>query len=319
MNTVISTFKLKRGTEARWEELNPILEQGEPGFVYDKYQLKIGDGITPWVDLPFIGETDQTELIEEIISKLETIEIGAEVNVIEQIFLNEVSLPIVDKTVSFFVPTTLNQLEDWDNLDLRLKEQENSILEINKNIPEFLQSLNNKIDSEKVYTKEEIGLLTQGQTITGMINDAAQKNRELIANEELRATEAESIIESRLIKVESFFEAIEKPDETIDTLTEILKYIEEDKTGAIGMLEDISRHEKAITQINDENTGILATAKNYIEGKLMIASETPGLVKSSNFKNQIKVEQDGSMTVNKISTSKLYVEEGDELVLNGGA
>lgn len=50
-----TTFKLKRGTAARWQELNPVLQQGEPGFVYDTYQLKIGDGVTAWNDLPYIG------------------------------------------------------------------------------------------------------------------------------------------------------------------------------------------------------------------------------------------------------------------------
>lgn len=55
MGAVINTtFKLKRGTAARWAEVNPILEQGEPGFVYDFNKLKIGDGITPWNDLPYI-------------------------------------------------------------------------------------------------------------------------------------------------------------------------------------------------------------------------------------------------------------------------
>lgn len=54
MSTVISTFKLKRGTAARWAELNPILEQGEPGFVYDINRLKIGNGKTHWNDLPYI-------------------------------------------------------------------------------------------------------------------------------------------------------------------------------------------------------------------------------------------------------------------------
>ena len=52
--TVISTFKLKRGTEARWAEVNPILQSGEPGFVYDTNRLKIGDGIRAWNDLPYI-------------------------------------------------------------------------------------------------------------------------------------------------------------------------------------------------------------------------------------------------------------------------
>ena len=55
MATVINTtFKLKRGTEARWAEVNPVLEQGEPGFVYDSNRLKIGDGSTHWNDLPYI-------------------------------------------------------------------------------------------------------------------------------------------------------------------------------------------------------------------------------------------------------------------------
>lgn len=49
-----TTFRLKRGTAARWAEVNPILEQGEPGFVYDVNRLKIGDGVTPWNDLPYI-------------------------------------------------------------------------------------------------------------------------------------------------------------------------------------------------------------------------------------------------------------------------
>lgn len=49
-----TTFRLKRGTAARWAEVNPILDQGEPGFVYDQNRLKVGDGVTPWNDLPYI-------------------------------------------------------------------------------------------------------------------------------------------------------------------------------------------------------------------------------------------------------------------------
>ena len=59
MATVIrTTFKLKRGTAARWAELNPILAQGEPGFVYDANLLKVGDGQTPWNDLPYINDSE---------------------------------------------------------------------------------------------------------------------------------------------------------------------------------------------------------------------------------------------------------------------
>ena len=50
------TYQLKRGSAARWTELNPILKQGEPGFEYDTGKLKIGDGFTPWNSLPYINE-----------------------------------------------------------------------------------------------------------------------------------------------------------------------------------------------------------------------------------------------------------------------
>ena len=50
-----TTFQLRRGYEAAWKKNNPILEQGEPGFVIDKNALKIGDGVTAWNDLKYIG------------------------------------------------------------------------------------------------------------------------------------------------------------------------------------------------------------------------------------------------------------------------
>lgn len=46
----------KRGTAARWSEVNLVLEAGQPGFVTDENRLKIGDGVTAWNDLPYIGE-----------------------------------------------------------------------------------------------------------------------------------------------------------------------------------------------------------------------------------------------------------------------
>ena len=51
-----TTIKFKRGTAARWNELNPVLVAGEPGFVTDENRFKIGDGVTAWNDLPYIDE-----------------------------------------------------------------------------------------------------------------------------------------------------------------------------------------------------------------------------------------------------------------------
>ena len=56
MATVIkTTFKLRRGKESQWEEKNPILALGEPGYASDINSLKIGDGVTPWNELQYIA------------------------------------------------------------------------------------------------------------------------------------------------------------------------------------------------------------------------------------------------------------------------
>ncbi len=61
------TYQFKRGTAQRWVEVNPILKQGEPGFEYDTGKLKIGDGFTPWLGLPYINGA-QVNGQEEIIT-----------------------------------------------------------------------------------------------------------------------------------------------------------------------------------------------------------------------------------------------------------
>ena len=53
MATVI---KFKRGQSTSWTNQNLTLAAGEPGFELDTGRLKIGDGVTPWNDLPYLGE-----------------------------------------------------------------------------------------------------------------------------------------------------------------------------------------------------------------------------------------------------------------------
>lgn len=74
-------LQLKRGTAERWYTVNPILAIGEPGFVYDANKLKIGDGVTPWNELPYIeGSTSETTSLTPVdgslIIKDNTIDIG---------------------------------------------------------------------------------------------------------------------------------------------------------------------------------------------------------------------------------------------------
>lgn len=52
----IVTIQFKRGLSSTWITKNPILAIGEPGFEKDTGRLKIGDGVTPWIDLPYADE-----------------------------------------------------------------------------------------------------------------------------------------------------------------------------------------------------------------------------------------------------------------------
>lgn len=59
-------FKLKRGQQEAVERVNPVLEAGEPIAIFckdGKTRLKIGDGITAYNDLNFIGDDNDTEIL----------------------------------------------------------------------------------------------------------------------------------------------------------------------------------------------------------------------------------------------------------------
>lgn len=48
-------LQFKRGTFKSWLRANPILLEGQPAFETDTGRMKIGNGRTPYVHLPYIG------------------------------------------------------------------------------------------------------------------------------------------------------------------------------------------------------------------------------------------------------------------------
>lgn len=57
MATVINaTIRFKRGTADRWNEVNPVLMDGEPGYETNTGKVKIGNGVSAWKDLTYLGE-----------------------------------------------------------------------------------------------------------------------------------------------------------------------------------------------------------------------------------------------------------------------
>lgn len=65
-------FQLRRDTAANWLAANPVLADGEIGIETDvqPYKMKIGDGVTPWSDLPFWGGTATPDGVFLIVNRL---------------------------------------------------------------------------------------------------------------------------------------------------------------------------------------------------------------------------------------------------------
>ena len=49
-------LQFKRGTKRAFKRANPVLLKGEPGYEWDTHMLKVGDGVTRYNDLPYIGD-----------------------------------------------------------------------------------------------------------------------------------------------------------------------------------------------------------------------------------------------------------------------
>ena len=194
-------------------------------------------------------------------------------------------------------------------------------------IPAVYEEIGKKANASEVYTKTEVGTIENGKTIVQMIADAKSEAtyddtavKGLISAEETRAKGIEQGLDGRLTTVETFFKAVETPDETIDTLAEIVSYIESDKSGASAMAGNIKKNTDDIAAILHEETGILALAENYADAKIAAipaaTAETLGLVKYDN--DSIKMNESNQLYVAKVSTD-LLTQGSTILILNGGS
>jgi hypothetical protein len=50
-----SLLKYRRGTALEWATANPTLADGEPAFEIDTLKFKVGDGVTAWNSLRYVG------------------------------------------------------------------------------------------------------------------------------------------------------------------------------------------------------------------------------------------------------------------------
>lgn len=229
---------------------------------------------------------------------------------------------------------TIAKKADQTSLDAvvsKTSANETAIKTLNETtIPAINSEIAKKADAsilDNYYTKSEVGTIEEGKTLIKMIEEAASaaeyddtEVRGLITAETNRATGVEADFEQRIAEMETFWDAADDPEGTIDKLAEIVNYINADKTGALDMAADIKANTDAISAINNETTGILAVAKEYTNNAIgsipAATAEVLGLVKYDN--STIKMNESKQLYVAKISTDIL--EQGElELILNGGS
>lgn len=58
----LDSIRLRRGDADEWADVNPVLDDGEPGIARDIGVLKLGDGVTPWNDLNGYALLPDTQL-----------------------------------------------------------------------------------------------------------------------------------------------------------------------------------------------------------------------------------------------------------------
>lgn len=111
MPKIFQTIKLRRNTAQKWTENNPILQAGEPGFESDSKRLKIGDGITDWLNLAYASG------VQSAATKLSQLEdIGVELDIVDNELLSynsqsakwanksigELGLPLLESSANSF-------------------------------------------------------------------------------------------------------------------------------------------------------------------------------------------------------------------------
>ena len=75
MAEMFTKIVLRNDTSENWALANPILLKGETGIEYlnnKEIKIKIGDGVTPWVELPYFGgdHGDIEKVLKDIVDKL---------------------------------------------------------------------------------------------------------------------------------------------------------------------------------------------------------------------------------------------------------
>lgn len=330
---------LRNDSTANWNAaIDAILAKGEIGLEFQadgKIRMKVGDGTLTWAELPYFGDdsaaiqaaidiaaADATSKADAALSeaktfvntqisaanhlKREIVEALPEENIDANTIYMIKDLSAIGDTYKEYmlIDGQLVQIGDT-SVDLsdyiKTDDAQAAIQTVADNLSDeiALRIQNDTAHSTGIQEaktavndlSEVIGELPEGSAATTLVDYINKKTENVATNSAL--AELQTQVNSNT----------EKADANADSLADLIAISPEKNK-----IESIKVDEVALEIAEDRSVEIPAATAAQL-----------GLVKGSEARNSISINEDHTMTVNSLNVNKLAQDEGDWLILNGGS
>lgn len=309
-NKVRATIILRNDSAETWATKDPILARGEIGAEIDTGLLKLGDGLTSYNNLPYINSFYEPDGVLIKVNDNDQLTIG-------------------NYGKSYWEYNAMDMVDVEVQVDANHPWPANAEFEVKNGQARWVKP-------KATYNRTEgkiDGILVTLAGDPQSNNDAATKNYvdSTIAEKIAQADHLKRLVVTELpqsnIKSNTIYMV---KDNTVTGADKYREYLLID--GVLTQIGDtsvdLSNYVEKPTVIKAGNLITITADGNLIDSgiastdvnKLNIATtDVLGGVRSSNADNNISVDNiTGFMTLNRVSTNKLYVPDGDEFILNGG-
>ena len=308
-NNVRATLIIRNDSAATWATKNPKLARGEVGIEIDTGLVKVGDGVTNFNELDYINTHNDVDgvLTTLVDDKITVADYGKsywyyDENNFEEVQVNETDLTKWPTKVELEVK---NGVARW----VRPKATYNPMQGTLDGV--LVTLARDPLANSEASTKNYVDT-----TVASAIANADHLKRRIVTTLPSVGIESNTIymIKDDTVTGADKYKEYILIDGTLtqigDTSVDLTNYVQKPTVQAAGNLVSVAADGSLV------DSGIAASEI----GKLNIATTSVlGGVYSSNADNSVSVDSiTGIMSLNRVSTTKLYVPNGDEFILNGG-
>lgn len=301
MGQIKTKIILRNDVTANWELKNPVLSKGEAGieFLTDgTAKLKLGDGLTNWLSLPYFGGTD--------------------------VFGDDKSIQVVDGIV---------KLVGFDAAEVGAQPRKKADGTIEWVLPDTttVEGLSAAIAGLQ---SDVTNLQTTVVTIQEIVNPSGEGSVSLLSRvetlEDKMDGDGEGSVNARIdAKINEFATKI-TDDGVVNSYKELIDYVAEHGGEATKMAASIASLQELVgtTPVSEQIATAISglSMPDVVKGVKVngtLLDLVDGIVEinlpvSSDAENKVAVLEDGTMEVNSLNVNKLTQNEGEWLVMNGG-